>query len=809
MNNLSDLRLSKSMKYTALYVAMRFHEIKPEIFEKQYDDGTIIKIFSNEQTININEKFTFSLNTHESFVKIECINRLLTLGYSLSDFNIIKNENTIIFNGFTIYFLTWDNPFYKIKQNKNVQYKSRLISGVLEYKTKIKNNDEFDYGLFEQKNIFDFKKTKKSIYNDSNFEIEENKVIHYKGNDKKVIVPEGIEEIESSAFWDNQFIEEVILPNSLKNMGGDTFYNCKKLKKVNIPYNVDTIGNNPFAGCPLLEVKNYSKNYIYENDALYTSDKKALIYCSIKGDSDHFIIPEGVTLICKHAFYLCNRLKRIVLPTTLEYLENNPFSGCSQLEIENHSKSYFIKDDVIYNKFGTAVIGALNKISTKRLALLDGIKTINRNSFWNCKGIEEIVFPKSLIDIGYNPFVGCSNIHFVSNSPYFRVIDDVLYNANMDKIISYPAWKAIGEIHITDSVTTLERGAFSGCNKMTSINLHNVNIINKSCFTNCTSLKELHCSDFVSYIGEWAFAYCSSLKKISIKRGTIIDNNALLNSPAVVEERKERENYLIESDNIFTLNSIQKNYRGKIDSILIDPPYNSNIDYIGYKDGNYKSGYINFMKKRLQLSYPLLSKKGFLIINIDEGEVNELASLCQNIFSSTLVSIHKWKKLHSFFDKNRNVNPNKKRVIYEYIIVCRKSKDSILNNIMQPYIENSIIKEYKSSFPDTFDCFGTTSSAKDEINDIFGKRDYFSTPKPVKLIKELIRATTNKNSIIMDYFAGSGTVAQACMELNTEDNGNRKFILICNSESNICKNVAYKRISLAAQNNNDKFKFLF
>lgn len=54
-------------------------------------------------------------------------------------------------------------------------------------------------------------------------------------------------------------------------------------------------------------------------------------------------------------------------------------------------------------------------------------------------------------------------------------------------------------------------------------------------------------------------------------------------------------------------------------------------------------------------------------------------------------------------------------------------------------------------FPDDFDCFGTTSSAKDEIADIFGKREYFSTPKPVKLIKELLRATTDKSSIVMDF----------------------------------------------------------
>lgn len=808
MSSISDLRLSKNMKYTALYVAMRFCEIEPGVFVKKYGDGTGIRIDSDNQKVSIDGKFGFLLDTHESFVKLECVNRLLSLGYSLPDFRMFGNENHMEFKGFSVSFVVWDNPFQDFRNDKEVQYKSRLVSGVLEYKSKIKNGDVFDYGLFEKKDRFEFRKAKNRTYNCPDFVIEENRVIRYIGKGRRVIVPDGIEEIESSAFWDKQNIEEVVLPDTLRNMGGDTFYSCTNLKKVNIPANVDNMGNNPFAGCPLIKIENHSKNFIYENGVLYTADRKTLIYCSIKGDSETIDVPEGVTLIGKHAFYLCDRLKKIVLPESLERMENNPFSGCSKLEIENHSKAYFIKDDVIYNGFRTAVIGTLNKIRSKRLVLLDGIKTINRNSFWNCKGIEEIVFPKSLEDIGYNPFVGCSNIHFVSNTPFYCVADGVLYNSTMSKIVCYPAWKAIGEIQVPASVTVLERGAFSGCSKMTKVHLHNVNIINKSCFTNCTSLKEIHCSDFITYIGEWAFAYCSSLKKISVKKGTIIDNNALSNCPAVVEERKERENYLVESDNIFTLKSMQKSYQGKVDSILIDPPYNSHIDYIGYKDGDYQSGYTKFMEERLRLSYPLLSENGFLIVNIDEGEVYNLTDLCRSIFGVDLVTVHKWKKLHEFFDKNRNVNPNKKVVPYEYIIVCRKSNSSILKDIMQPYIENGVLKEHSSEFPEIFDCFGTTSSAKDEINEIFGRRDYFSTPKPVKLMKELIRGTTSKDSIVMDYFAGSGTVGQACLELNAEDGGKRTFVLVCNSESNICKNVAYKRLEFVAKKLGKSFEFL-
>ena len=62
-------------------------------------------------------------------------------------------------------------------------------------------------------------------------------------------------------------------------------------------------------------------------------------------------------------------------------------------------------------------------------------------------------------------------------------------------------------------------------------------------------------------------------------------------------------------------------------------------------------------------------------------------------------------------------------------------------------------------------------------------------------MKELVRATTNKNSIVIDFFAGSGTIGDAVDSLNKEDKGNRCFILISNSENNICKNVTVERLN--------------
>lgn len=74
--------------------------------------------------------------------------------------------------------------------------------------------------------------------------------------------------------------------------------------------------------------------------------------------------------------------------------------------------------------------------------------------------------------------------------------------------------------------------------------------------------------------------------------------------------------------------------------------------------------------------------------------------------------------------------------------------------------------------------FGTSGTAKDEIKSLFDDKLVFDTPKPTKLIKELIRAITSKNDIVLDFFAGSGSTADAVFQLNSEENSSRKVILV-------------------------------
>ena len=73
---------------------------------------------------------------------------------------------------------------------------------------------------------------------------------------------------------------------------------------------------------------------------------------------------------------------------------------------------------------------------------------------------------------------------------------------------------------------------------------------------------------------------------------------------------------------------------------------------------------------------------------------------------------------------------------------------------------------------------GHTDEAKKEGMAIFGGKLSFDTPKPARLIERILQIATDKDSIILDSFAGSGTTAHAVLNLNKQDGGNRKFILI-------------------------------
>ena len=259
-------------------------------------------------------------------------------------------------------------------------------------------------------------------------------------------------------------------------------------------------------------------------------------------------------------------------------------------------------------------------------------------------------------------------------------------------------------------------------------------------------------------------------------------------------------NLIVENDNLIAMRELLPEYEGKIDVMPIDPPYNTDISHIGYKDSGYADGWVEFMRPRLMLAHQLLSPDGVAFIHIDECEFCNLWALCSEIFGAQNLVSMIWKKTNPLFDANRKEKPTESgiRRTHEFIVVCFKDKArTVLSPILQPYLEGGVLKERLQPLESVVDFLGTTSSAKDELAELLGDRTLFATPKPMKMIKEFIRSSGKSNALVMDFFAGSGTAGHATLELNREDGGDRRFILITNSESDICKKVTVPRVKAA------------
>ena len=129
-----------------------------------------------------------------------------------------------------------------------------------------------------------------------------------------------------------------------------------------------------------------------------------------------------------------------------------------------------------------------------------------------------------------------------------------------------------------------------------------------------------------------------------------------------------------------------------------------------------------------------------------------------------------------------------------------------------PRIKEYLSEAKKGIVPSTWWTYkeaGTNSGAKVALREILEKDMTFITPKPVELVRRILEIGSEKNSLILDSFAGSGTTGHAVLDLNKADGGNRRFILV-EMDENVCQNVAAQRLKCAVEGyeriNGDKTK---
>lgn len=564
-----------------------FNEETNDIYLKKYSDFQSISLNTANETFDYGDNIQvtgkrFIKFSQKNFIILEAVDRFLRKGYrpenihlgkdSMSDFAIMKDKNTVFMS---IRCMEWEEEYEAelsrlkkdpstimsyFEKNRDTEYfcvyTSRLKAGTIECKYVVfswdfnpDNEQMYLGGLFEDEScvfnpnfdayIYQEIIKKLNSKGEGNFEIVDGILTKYNGASRNVVIPEGVEKLKNSVFWNCNTMEKVTIPDSVSNLGGDTFYNCEHLSELTIPESVMIMGDNPFANCPKLTLVNKSPHFVLKDGALYDKDIKRLIYCAINRESDVFEIPDGVISISKHSFYNCLNLKKIVIPPSVKIIENNPFSNLPNLRIENNCPHFIFKDGALYNKTMTTLFYFEHGSGTSDLVIPEGVVIIGRHSFYNCQTIKTITIPSSVKIIGYNPFTNSSLISLINNSPEYLYENGALYNKDRTELIFYSKENPAKGFVVPDGVKKIGRSAFFGCRAIEKVVLpESVTSIERSAFANCCNLVNVSIPKSMVSLGEWAFVNCTNLKQIMVPVQTTIERHTFLNCPAEIVRNK-------------------------------------------------------------------------------------------------------------------------------------------------------------------------------------------------------------------------------------------------------------------------------
>ena len=161
----------------------------------------------------------------------------------------------------------------------------------------------------------------------------------------------------------------------------------------------------------------------------------------------------------------------------------------------------------------------------------DGVMSIGSSAFYNCTSLTSVTIPDSVTSIGDFAFRSCTKLTSISIDPgneYYCMMDGVLYSKDKTTLICYPGGKAGESFSIPDSVTSLGSGAFAGCTGLTRMLIPNsVTSIGDSAFHSCTGLTSVTLPGSVTSTGEYTFYGCTGLTSITIPNSvTCIGNGA-------------------------------------------------------------------------------------------------------------------------------------------------------------------------------------------------------------------------------------------------------------------------------------------
>ena len=304
----------------------------------------------------------------------------------------------------------------------------------------------------EEKFLPDFKlfsKLEKIVVDEENpYYMSDNGVLYSK--DKKTLifypraksgtyfnVPNGVENIMSGAFYQNQYLRRVSIPESLNDIGANPFSGCEYLREIKVEE-----GNTYFASKDGL-LYDYSMSTLYScpsylANAIVPEGVNKIAYGAFSGSRrlKTVELPDSVDIIESMAFAECTALSEVTLPKNLKILNASCFEDCSSLSAINTQNSDYFKsvDGILYSfdmidliccpdgKWGEVIIpdgvenilnGAFDNCSQiTRVIMPESIKYVAR-AFANCTSLLNIEFPDEQTIIEYGTLLGCTSLEWV------------------------------------------------------------------------------------------------------------------------------------------------------------------------------------------------------------------------------------------------------------------------------------------------------------------------------------------------------------------------------------------------------------
>ncbi len=534
-----------------------YNEVAPDVFRKEQPGGYAIQVnlaleaFDYGPTIGTRDPSLLRFS-QRNFVVFEAIDRLLSLGYGPERLELdgrgracdvvvraVDGERFL-----TVRCEIWEEDFDAAAREARLGplgrpreahlhclYSSRLKAGLIDRRYLVFDpgnpaSSPYACGLLDE-GLVPFQSAFPDAASSPNFgvarpptasegfDVRGSVLMQHRGAASVITIPHGVTQLANAVFWNRDGLRRVNLPDTLVSLGGDTFFGCADLEEVDLPESVRAMGDNPFANCPRLRLENHSPWFRYADDMLMDRRATRVIYASMIGEGRRVTLPNGVISVGKHAFHKCSRLREVTLPASLRIVENNPFSDCCGLTLDNRSPHFAIHDGALYDAGYSTLFSYELGRDADALVIPEGVRTIGRHSFYNCQRLSTIVLPRSLRTIGYNPFARCDSLRLVNRSPNFVLEDDVLYDAARTELIHCSIARDGDTFAVPAGVKKIGRSAFFGCTSLREIVLpRGLTTIDRSAFAHCTALERLVVPDTVSTIGEWAFLNCGALRDL-------------------------------------------------------------------------------------------------------------------------------------------------------------------------------------------------------------------------------------------------------------------------------------------------------